>query len=264
MPEPEPANTPPHIAWAIHIFTMIGIVTGFLALTSAIDGSPRMSLTWMTVAMVIDGLDGPFARKFEIAKILPHIDGHVMDLIIDYVTTVIAPAFFIHEFELLPKRFDLLGITLMLVTSLYLFSNTDIQTKDNYFNGFPAMWNLVVNVMFVLESPKVVNMVVVVVMSVLTIVPVKFIHPVRVRDFRKITLPVLVVWLGALMYLTWILNARTRNCLSDWLPLSARVVQGIVYAGVIWIVGVGLWRTFRGDPPEAPGSTVDPPAPAAT
>lgn len=247
----QPKSAHPRVAWAIHIFTAIGIIAGFLALTSALDGSPRMSLTWMTVAMVIDGLDGPFARKYEISAVLPHIDGHVGDLIIDYVTTVIAPAFFLHEFDLLPKDFNLIGISLMLLTALYLFSNTHIQSEDNYFNGFPAMWNLVVNVMFVLQSPPTTNMIIVIVMSVLTIVPVKFIHPIRVRDFRRITITVLVVWLAALLYLTWIIDDRTRGCASACLSVAARAAQGVVYAGALWIIGVGVWRTFRGDPHPA-------------
>ena len=244
----QPKSAHPRVAWAIHIFTAIGIIAGFLALTSALDGSPRMSLTWMTVAMVIDGLDGPFARKYEISAVLPHIDGHVGDLIIDYVTTVIAPAFFLHEFDLLPKDFNLIGISLMLLTALYLFSTTHIQSEDNYFNGFPAMWNLVVNVMFVLQSPPTANMIIVIVMSVLTIVPVKFIHPIRVRDFRRISITVLVVWLAALLYLTWIIDDQTRGCASACLPTAARAAQGVVYAGALWIIGVGIWRTFRGDP----------------
>lgn len=246
----------PRIAWAIHIFTAIGIIAGFLALLSALDGSPRMSLTWMTVAMVIDGLDGPIARKYEISAVLPHIDGHVGDLIIDYVTTVIAPAFFIHEFDLLPKRFSLLGICMILLTALYLFSNTHIQSEDNYFNGFPAMWNLVVNMLFVLQSPPNVNFAVVIAMSVFTIVPIKFIHPIRVRDFRKITIPVLVIWLAAMLYLTWILDDRIAGCASDCLSVSARIAQGVVYVGAVWVVGVGIWRTFRGDPPESPDRAV--------
>ncbi len=250
MTQPESAN--PRIAWAIHIFTAVGIIAGFLALTSALDGSPRMSLTWMTIAMVIDGLDGPFARKYEISAVLPHIDGHIGDLIIDYVTTVIAPAFFIHEFDLLPKQYSLFGISLMLLTSLYLFSNTHIQSSDNYFNGFPAMWNLVINVLFVLQSPPTTNLIVVLAMSVFTIVPVKFIHPIRVRDFRKITIPVLVIWLAAMLYLTWIIDERTRGCDSACLSSGARFAQALVYLGALWIVGVGIWRTFRGDPHDSP------------
>lgn len=252
-------TTHPRIAWAIHVFTAVGIIAGFLALLSALDGSPRMSLTWMTIAMVIDGLDGPIARKYEISAVLPHIDGHIGDLIIDYVTTVIAPAFFIHEFDLLPDRFDLLGISLILLTALYLFSNTDIQSDDNYFNGFPAMWNLVINVLFVLQSPPNVNLAVVVIMSVLTVVPLKFVHPVRVKDFRKITLSVLTVWLIALVYLTWIIDDRTRGCTEECLSMGARAAQGIIYLGALWIIGVGVWRTFRGDPPDGgSGATASP------
>ena len=194
----------PRIAWAIHIFTASGILAGFFGLLSALDGSPRASLLWMMVAMIIDGLDGPIARKYDVSTVLPMIDGHVMDLVIDYVTCVVAPAFFIHEFHLLPAKFDIVGTGLILLTSLYLFSYTHIQTEDCYFN------------------------------------------PIRVRDFRKITIPVLVIWIGAMTYLTWILDDRLAGCTESCLPIGARAAQGIVYLGTIWIVGVGVWRTFAG------------------
>jgi phosphatidylcholine synthase len=87
---------------------------------------------------------------------------------------------------------------------------------------------------------------------VFTIVPVKFIHPIRVRDFRKITIPVLVIWLAAMLYLTWIIDQRTRGCDSACLSSGARFAQALVYLGALWIVGVGIWRTFRGDPHDSP------------
>lgn len=241
--QPAPTRT----AWAIHVFTATGIIAGFLGLLSALDRSPRASLLWLMVAMIIDGLDGPLARKFEVSTHVPRIDGHVMDLVIDYVTCVVAPAFFMHEFGLLPRWFDLAGTGLILLTSLYLFANKDIQTEDAYFRGFPAMWNLVVNIMFVLQSRPTVNVVVVILLSVLTVVPVKFMHPIRVRDFRHVTIPILVVWLGAMIYLTWILDDRTKGCSERCLSSGARAAQGIVYLGTVWIVGVGLWRTVRGE-----------------
>ena len=242
-----PVSKAPRVAWAIHIFTASGIIAAFLSLLHALDNSPRASLLWMMLAMIIDGLDGPIARKFEVATVLPSIDGHVMDLVIDYVACVVAPAFFIHQFALLPHWFDFAGIGLILLTSLYLFSNTNIQTEDNYFNGFPAMWNLVVNVMFVLQSRQQVNVIIVIALCVFTIVPIKFIHPIRVRDYRKITVPILVVWLLAMTYLTWILDDRTKGCSEKCLPSLAVVAQVMVYVGVVWIIGVGLWRTVRGD-----------------
>jgi len=256
LTEQSPART----AWAIHVFTATGIIAGFLGLLSALDGSPRAALLWLMVAMVIDGLDGPLARKFEVSTRVPKIDGNVMDLIIDYVTCVVAPAFFMHEFGLLPGWFDLAGTGLILVTSLYLYSNTEIQTDDAYFNGFPAMWNLVVTMMFVLQSPPAVNVGIVIALCALTVIPVKFVHPIRVKDFRQITLPVLVFWLSAMTYLTWILDDKTAGCERACLPISARIAQGMVYAGAGWIVGVGIWRTFRGDP--EPAATAEHHAPA--
>jgi phosphatidylcholine synthase len=242
----------PKMAWAIHIFTSTGIVAGFLGLLSVLDGSPRAALTWLLVAMIIDGLDGPIARHYDIAKVIPHIDGNSLDLMIDYVCCVVAPALFLHRFHLLPGRHSvsLLCVGLILVSSLYVMSNKDIQTEDRYFNGFPAMWNLVVNVLFVLQGRQWINVVVVLTLVTFTFIPVKFIHPIRVRDFRNITIPILVVWLAAMLYVTWILDDRTAGCASHCLGLGAEIAQGVVYAGSIWILGVGLWRTLRGAPSE--------------
>ena len=93
-----------------------------------------------------------------------------------------------------------------------------------------------------------INMIVVLVMSALTIIPIKFVHPIRVRDFRNITIPVLTVWLATLVYLTWIIDDRTRGCATSCLSVPVRIGQGIVYLGAAWIIGVGVWRTVRGEP----------------
>jgi len=250
-----PEQGQPRVAWAIHLFTASGIIAGFLGLLSVLDGSPRAALLWMMAAMVIDGLDGPIARKFEVSTVVPSIDGHVMDLVIDYVTCVVAPAIFIHEFGLLPDRFDLAGAALILLSSLYLFSSRHIMTEDHYFIGFPAMWNLVINVMFVLQSRPEVNLFVVIVLSVFTFVPAKFIHPIRVRDFRRITMPVLAIWLTSLTYLTWILDDETADCSEKCLSSLAITAQLAVYAGTIWLLGVGVWRTIRGAPHQREQAT---------
>jgi phosphatidylcholine synthase len=242
------------MAWAIHIFTSTGILAGFLGLLSVLDDSPRAALTWLLVAMVIDGLDGPIARHYDIARVIPHIDGNSLDLMIDYVCCVVAPAVFLHRFDMLPNSHSvsLICVGLILISSLYVMSNKEIQTEDRYFNGFPAMWNLVVNVLFVLQGRKWINVIVVLALVLFTFVPVKFIHPIRVRDFRHITVPILVVWLAAMLYVTWILDERTAGCAEHCLGTGAEIAQGIVYAGSVWILGVGLWRTVRGAPSSEP------------
>jgi phosphatidylcholine synthase len=250
--EPVDVDCPARTAWAIHIFTATGVVAGFLGLLSVLDGSPRAALTWFLVAMIIDGLDGPIARHYDIGRVIPHIDGNALDLMIDYVCCVVAPALFMQRFHMFPGHhgLSLVIVGLVLMSSLYVMSNKNIQTEDRYFNGFPSMWNLVVNVLFVLQSQRWVNVVVVAALIVCSFIPVKFIHPIRVRDFRKITIPVLVVWLAAMLYVTWILDDRTKSCASHCLSAGPEIAQGVVYAGAVWIVGVGLWRTARGRPSD--------------
>jgi phosphatidylcholine synthase len=108
----------------------------------------------------------------------------------------------------------------------------------------------VANVLWVLQSRQWVNVLVVGILVIVSFVPVKFIHPIRVRDFRNITIPILVVWLGAMLYVTWILDDRTAGCASHCLGVGAEIAQGVVYAGSAWILGVGIWRTLRGAPTE--------------
>jgi len=243
---------PHRVAWAIHIFTSTGVMAGFFALLSVLDGSPRAALIWMMVAMIIDGLDGPIARRYEVGTALPHVDGNALDLMIDYVTCVVTPALFLYQFRLIPHRYGvgLICVFLILTSSLYVMSNKNIMTKDNYFSGFPAMWNVVANILFVLESRHWVNVTVIGILVVLSFVPVKFAHVIRVRDFRNITLPVVVVWIASMLYVTWILDDETKHCSTSCLPASAEVAQFIVYLGTAWIVGVGVWRTVTGGRPE--------------
>jgi len=236
------------IGWLIHVFTSLGIMAGFFGVVSVLDHSPRAALLWLMAAMIIDGLDGPIARRYDVGRVVPQIDGNSLDLMIDYVTCVVAPALFIHEFFLLPHRYNLslIGVFLILTSSLYVMSNKNIQTEDKYFAGFPSMWNLVATILFVLQSRQWVNVVVVAVLVLVSFVPVKFIHPIRVRDFRKITIPVLIVWLTALIYATWVIGGEPFRLAEFGLPIGVEIAQVLVYLGLFWILGVGIWRTIHG------------------
>ena len=63
-----------------------------------------------------------------------------------------------------------------------------METDDNWFNGFPAEWNFVVPSLYLLGTSTWVNSVVVLFFCALTMTNIKFVHPVRVRVNRTITL----------------------------------------------------------------------------
>ena len=187
---------PVTIAWCIHGFTAAGILLGIAAMFAVIHGQPRAALLWLTAALVVDGIDGPLARKYDVKRVLPVIDGHALDLMIDYVTCIFVPIAFMYEFDMFPHglQFELSGMAL--VSSVIWMSRKDQCSADNWFNGFPGMWNLVAQGLFLLETPNWFNAMIVVVFSVLGLTRVKFVHPVQVVDRRNITLPVTVAWLA--------------------------------------------------------------------
>ena len=90
-------------AWAVHIFTAVGACFAFLALTSLVHGNHRLAWIYLGVAFVIDGVDGTLARRLDVKNVLPRFDGVILDLVVDYLTYVLVPAFFIYQLDLLPN-----------------------------------------------------------------------------------------------------------------------------------------------------------------
>jgi phosphatidylcholine synthase len=239
-------------AWGIHVFTGTGILAGLMGLLSVLNDTPKAALIWLMVALVIDGVDGPFARRVNCRLHVPNIDGNTLDLVIDYVTCVVAPALFLDRFDMLPRGFSLIGAGLVMLTALYCFSRTDMMTPDKYFRGFPAMWNLVVTVMWALHSRPWVNFGVVVVFAALSLTNVKVPHPVQVREYRNLTIPVMVIWLGTMLGL--IIAAPGDPLVAPHPPMWTRVIE---FAGIFYFVWRSAQRTFRPEPQPEPGEAPD-------
>ena len=48
-------------------------------------------------------LDGPLAREFKVAEVLPRWSGDTLDLVVDFVTYVFVPAYAIAASGLMPR-----------------------------------------------------------------------------------------------------------------------------------------------------------------
>lgn len=108
-------------AWGVHAVTASGVILALLALLALVDNKPQACLLWLGLALLVDGLDGTLARKYEVKEMLPHFDGSVLDLVIDYLTYVFIPAIFIYRYIPLPEHFELLAVGVILVSSLFCF-----------------------------------------------------------------------------------------------------------------------------------------------
>lgn len=190
---------------ALHAFTATGVLVGMAALVAVLDGSARMAIIWLLVAQLIDGIDGPLARRLLPDEATTKFDGYVLDLVIDFVTCVLVPAAFLWQFRMVNHdRSGMIAIAALLMFSSLWFSRTDQQDDDSWFHGFPAAWNMVVPTLWLLNSSPTVTMVVVACLSILTMTNVQFAHPVRVVQWRIWNMTAISVWvIGVLLGTIW-------------------------------------------------------------
>ena len=181
-------------AFAVHIFTAAGAALGFVALLAAFDRRWTVMFWCLGAALFIDGIDGTFARKYRVAEVLPRWSGDVLDLVVDFITYVFVPAYAIAASGLLPSWLAIPAGLLIVVTSALYFADRNMKTSDNYFRGFPALWNAVAFYLFVLKPAPWVAAAAIVILAVLTFVPFKFLHPFRVTRLRMVTLAALPLW----------------------------------------------------------------------
>jgi phosphatidylcholine synthase len=229
-------HVPTAALWAIHALTASGAVIAFFAFLAVERGGYRLALLWLAAGLAVDGADGPLARWVGLREKMPAIDGATLDLVVDYLTYVFVPAVLIYRAGLLPDGWAAAGVAAILLSSLYTFARSDMKTADNFFRGFPAVWNVVAFYLFLLKPPPMVGLGVVALFSVLTFAPIHFVHPVRVRAYQP--------WLGVLTAL-WALGSAAllwpgwpQQWMQVWLWLSV--------AGGGALLAIGLVRSVRG------------------
>jgi phosphatidylcholine synthase len=223
----------PILAWLVHLYTALGAIVGFFSILAIEQGSFRDALFLMALTVVIDATDGTLARAARVKEVIPWFDGNLLDGIIDYLNFVIAPCFFLVHAGLLPPQDSLWLAALPLLASAYGFCRTDAKTADNFFLGFPSYWNIVVFYLYVLQAPLWVNAFLIIALSILVFVPIKFIYPSRSPRFR-VPLNILgAVWGVAVLYMIYRLPHGNRTLAFASLLFPA------------YYTAVSLWLEFR-------------------
>ncbi len=187
-------------AFSVHILTACGAAVGLLALLAAGRGEWTTMFAWLGLALVIDGIDGTFARRLKVAERLPRWSGDALDHVVDFVTYVFVPAFALAASGLLP---DWLGVPLALIVvvsgGLY-FADLEMKTEGNYFRGFPALWNAVAFYVFLLKPAPWIAALAISGLVVLTFMPFRFVHPFRVTRLRVASIAALCLWSALAFY----------------------------------------------------------------
>ena len=230
-------QTSKRAGYVLHVLTASGAAAGLVALQAVFNGQWREALLWLIVCQVLDGLDGPIARKMDVTIHAPRIDGHVLDLVVDYLTCVVVPVALLARLEMLPLHYEVWVAGAIFITSALWFARVDQETDDHWFNGFPAVWNLVVPSFLILGASPQTVMIFSILLCALQLTTIKIPHLVRVSWMRNLTLPLTVIYLVNLTSLSW--------AYSDKSGSNPNTLEVIILLGFpVYIAVLSIYRTW--------------------
>ena len=219
-------------AVSVHVLTASGAVLALLALRSAHEGDVQTMFVWLGVALIVDAIDGPLARAVDVKTVWPRFSGERLDLIIDYLTYVVVPAFALSLSDLLPEPFRLPAAAAILLSSLFHVADLNSKTDEGYFVGFPAIWNVVLLYLFAFQLPPYVALAIVVLFVALTFVPILSVHPFRVARLRPLTCLATLVWIAAAAF-----------AIANPFP-SPLWIQALLVLTAAYLASIGLARSL--------------------
>jgi phosphatidylcholine synthase len=175
-----------------------------LAMLQAVEANWPMMFLWLLVALFVDGIDGPLARRYNVTIHAARYDGVLLDLIIDYLTYAFIPAYALYASGMVPGWLGWGVLIVIPFASAMYFADTRMKTDDKSFLGFPGCWNMVALVSFVLTPPAWLIFGVTVVLALAMFLPLKFVHPTRTKRWRWVTLPVASLWMIVGIWASWV------------------------------------------------------------
>ena len=193
------------LAYAVHTYTAMGLLCGALIAADILQQNYRQAFLWMIVAVLIDATDGTFARKFRVKDVVPHIDGRKLDDIVDYVNYTFLPLLMIGSANWLPSP-AWLWVSVPLVASVFAFVHTGAKEETNgFFLGFPSYWNVFAfyTAVWLYELGQGIVLAVALVLSGLSVLPLRFVYPNRAPRWRKLFVVGALAWLAIIAVILW-------------------------------------------------------------
>ncbi len=233
-------------AWSVHLFTATGLLAAFMGLLAVTEGNYRMAMLWILVALVIDGVDGTFARLARVGEVLPRVSGKMIDYVIDFFSYAILPAYLFYEAIDLAYWPRLLCCFAMLLSAALYYGMEGMVSEDGkHFVGFPVLWNMVVYILvFVLpDLPAAALVGIVLAFAAMHFLPILFAYPSRGGRWWVLTLLATVAFILSAVMNVWYYPEPSPPWRAVCLITSA-------YYGVLAAVD-----TFGGGGTRVPGSS---------
>lgn len=186
----------------------------------------------MALAVLIDASDGTLARLVRVKERIPWFDGDRLEDIVDYLNYVLVPSLFLIRADLLPQADALWLAAVPLVTSAYGFCQKEAKTPDHFFLGFPSYWNIVFFYLYVMQTPRWLNAFLILILSVLVFVPIKYLYPSRSPVLRGPTVTLGLLWGALVVTLIYQLPEP-----SLWVALASLLYPAYYFILSLYIAG---------------------------
>jgi len=216
------------LAWAVHLYTALGAPLGVWAIFAAFDGDFRTAWQRIAATVFIDSTDGALARRMRVREVLPGIDGAMLDNLVDYFCWVIVPAIVLERAGLIP----IWAVAAPVLASCYGFAQAQAKTEDNYFLGFPSYWSLIGFYLYVLDAPPACSTALILFLSVMVFVPIRYPYPTRLKAFRRLTLGFSALWGISMLVLIFTLPDPPHWV--AWVSLSFALYYGLLTIWLWW------------------------------
>ena len=193
------------LAYLVHVYTATGAVWALLSLIAIDAFDYRLALIWLVVATFVDATDGWLARWARVDRHATLINGARLDDIVDYATYVLAPGVLLLHAGRLPEGW--IGVTVvcgMLLASALGFTRQDAKTDRSLLHRLPVL----------LEhrrplraggghSARAVTAIVVAGLSVMVLVPIRFVYPSRTKTWQALTVTGCALWGVQVLLMIW-------------------------------------------------------------
>ena len=219
------------LVWAVHLYSALSAPLGVWAVFAIIDGDYRTAWLLLFATIFIDSTDGMLARLARVGEVLPGFDGRRLDDVVDYFCWVVVPLILLVRTDLLPGW----AVAAPLLASAYGFGQAEAKTEDDYFLGFPSYWSLVGFYLYLFDPPRGFNTALVLVLSILVFVPIRYPYPTKTRPLRPLTMVLGSIWGFTLIGLAALLPDPPR-----WLVWTT-----LAYPVYYLLLTIGLWWRRR-------------------
>ena len=185
-----------NLCFLVHILTASGLICSYMSITNIFKEEIELCFFWLGIALIIDVIDGPIARKLDVKNKYPSLNGLMLDTIVDYINWIFLPVLVLFQFDLIYKKLEFILVPALLLIPALSYSTTITKNSDKSYSGMPAIWNLLAVFFFLAETSVMFNSSVMILFLILKFLPVNISHPFRTKKLIYINSIFAFVWIA--------------------------------------------------------------------